>query len=100
VSWTTVRESKHKGNAGGHFFISDYGIKVCAAKDTVVVWEPTGWHGTGLAHCDPGADDPKFYQAGLAIVTPASLTNLWKRVQKGEISASKAERELVANEDL
>jgi hypothetical protein len=100
VSLTTIRESRHKGNAGGNFFISDYGIKVCAAKDTVIVWEPTGWHGTGLAHCKPGADDPEFYQAGLAIVTPASVTGLWKRVRKGEISTKEAERILVASKAL
>jgi hypothetical protein len=99
VSWTTARESRHAGNAGGAFFVSKYGIKVCAARDTVVVWEPREWHGTGLAHCDPGADDPGFYQAGLAIVTPASLTNLWKRVRDKELSVEEAEKELIASEE-
>lgn len=96
MSWTTVRESEHGGDGGGHFFIADYGIKVCAAKDTVVVWEPTGWHGTSLAHCDPEAEGSGFYQAGLAIVTPPSLTDLWRRIQKGELSAEQAEQVLVA----
>ena len=64
-----------------------------------MVWQPTEWHGTGLAHCDPEADDPKFYQAGLAVVTPASLTNLWARVQSGKIMVDEAERELVASEE-
>jgi hypothetical protein len=97
VSWTTARNSSHKGDAGGSFFIADYRIRVRAAKDTVVVWKPADWHGTALAHCDPDADDPGFYQAGLSIVTPASLTNLWKRVHKGEISRKAAEEEMVAN---
>ena len=95
VSWTIARRSKHQGNAGGNFFLSDYGIKVCGAKDTVIVWQPKDWHGTGLAHCDPEADDPGFYQAGLSIVTPASLTNLWGRLQAGEISVKQAEKQLV-----
>lgn len=100
MSWTTIRESSHRGNAGGNFFIADYGIKVCAARDTVIVWEPTGWHGTGLAHCDPGADNPRFYQAGLAIVTPVSLTNLWRRVQEGRTTVEAAEKELITQETL
>jgi len=90
-----MRESRHSGNAGGNFFISDYGIKICSAKDTVVVWRPTEWHGTSLAHCNPQADDPGFYQGGLAVVTPYSLTNLWKRVLQGEESVEGAELELV-----
>ena len=97
VSWTTARNSSHEADAGGSFFIADYRIRVRAAKDTVVVWMPTGWHGTALAHCDPDADNPGFYQAGLSIVTPISLTNLWKRVRKGEISQRAAEEEMVAN---
>ena len=52
----------------------DYGIKVCMARDTVVVWQPTKWHGTGLAHCDPEADDPEFYQAGLSIPNSSDST--------------------------
>ena len=69
------------------------------ARDTVVVWQPAKWHGTGLAHCDPEADDPEFYQAGLSIVTPASLTNLWKKLRKGKLSVSEVERELAASEE-
>ena len=53
-----------------------------------------------MAHCDPGAKDPKFYQAGLAIVTPISLTNLWKRVQEGKITVEAAEEELINHETL
>lgn len=98
VSWTTARESRHQGNPGSNFFISDYGIKVCAAKDTVIVWIPTDWHGTGLAHCDPEAADPGFHQSGLAIITPYSLTNLWKRVKNREITVEDAEKELVQSE--
>ena len=70
------------------------------ASDTVIVWEPTGWYGTGLAHCDPEADDPKFYQAGLVIVTPVSSINLWKRVQKGEKSVEEAEQDFISYERL
>jgi len=88
-------KSRHPGNAGGNFFISDYGIKVCAAKDTVIVWQPTEWHGTSLAHCNPLADNPRFYQCGLAVVTPQSLTSIWKKVLQGVDSVEKAELALV-----
>jgi hypothetical protein len=95
VSWTTIRETRRE-DAGGHFFIADYGIMVCAARDTVTVWKPREYHGTGLAHCAPEASDPGYYQAGLAIVTPISVTNAWKRVRDGKISAEQAEIELVS----
>jgi hypothetical protein len=98
VSWTTAYESRHAGNAGGAFFISKYRIKVCAARDTVVVWEPREWYGMGLAHCDPGADNLGFYQAGLTIATPASLTNLWKRVWDKKILVE-VEQELIVSEE-
>ena len=63
-----------------------------------MVWEPREWCGMGLAHCDPGADSLGFYQAGLAIVTPASLTNLWKRVWDKKILVE-VEQELIASEE-
>ena len=53
-----------------------------------------------LAHYDPGANNPKFYQAGLAIVTPISLTNLWKRVQEGKVTVEAAEKEPINCETL
>jgi hypothetical protein len=111
IFWTTAREtgqpdnscqpdnSSQPDNAGGAFFSSEYRVMVYGAKDTVVVWELEKLHGTSLAQWDPESDDPEFYQAGLAIVTPASLTNLWKRVQDGKISAEEAERQFVAHEE-
>ena len=110
IFWTTAREtgqldnSQQPDNAGGAFFASEYRIMIYGAKDTVVVWELEKLHGTSLAQWDPESDDPEsddpeFYQAGLAIVTPASLTNLWKRVRDGKISAEEAERQFVAHEE-
>ena len=52
-----------------------------------------------MAHCDPETDDPGFYQAGLSVVIPVSLTNLWNRVQKGEISIENAEKEFIYGGD-
>ena len=99
ILWTTARWSKHTGNAGAHFYYSRYRVKVCAARDTVIGWMPEEDHGTSLPHCDPDADDPGFHQAGLAILTPVSLSNLWKKVRKGEISREEAEKEFVATNE-
>lgn len=99
ISWNLGCEVGDEGDAGGDFYSAGYGVRVCQARDTVIVFVPKVQHGTGLVRCDPCADDPGYYQAGLAILTPPSLNNLWKRVQKGEISVEDAEREFVATNE-
>lgn len=96
VSWTTRRKCAR--GVGANFYISAYGIKVCSATDTIIVWRPKDFHGTSLPCCTPGMgedDVDDFSQVSLAIVTPSHLLGLWKRVQAKEITLSKAEELVV-----
>ena len=78
VSWTTMREPKLGADAGGHFFICPYGVKVEAAANSVMAWIPKAWHGTSLQQRDP--KNPAVFQAGLSIVTPTGIAGLWQEV--------------------
>ena len=71
TAWTLASEM------GGHFYLSQYGVRVEGASNTVVAWNPADWHGTSLHHISPevGAVS-KFHQSGLTICTPACLENL------------------------
>ena len=92
VSWTTQRQCDQ--DVGGNFYISSYGIKVCVATDTIIVWRPKDYHGTSLPCCTPlSADDDvdDFSQVSLALVTSPNLVGLWKRVQDKKITLTQAE---------
>lgn len=98
VSWTTQRECSQ--GTGADFYISQYGVKVCSAADTCIVWRPKDYHGTSLPCCLPTSvdDDVEDYsQVSLAIVTPPNLLGQWKKVQAGEISCGDAENQLATN---
>ena len=64
--------------AGGHFFLAKYGIRIIAAANTCVVWKPSTAHGTSLQDLDPLDENPPCIQTGLAIVTPNRLSRVWK----------------------
>jgi hypothetical protein len=93
VAWTTMRDQQLGNHGGGHFFISTHGIKVEAATDSVVVWNPKAWHGTSLQQRDP--NNPEIFQAGLAIVTPSGVSRLWGEVQEKKISIEEARRKIL-----
>ena len=93
VAWTTMREPELDATAGGHFFICKYGVKVEAAPDSVVVWNPKSWHGTSLQCRDPS--NPEIFQAGLAIVTPIGINSLWQEVLDKRISLDEARKKIV-----
>ena len=93
VAWTTMREPALDATAGGHFFICTYGVKVEAAADSVVVWNPKSWHGTSLQWCDPSST--KVFQAGLAIVTPTGIAGLWQDVLDKNISLEEARKKML-----
>jgi hypothetical protein len=92
VSWTTMRDPQLRKQDGGHFFMCSHGIKVTAAPDTVVVWQPKSLHGTSLQCRDPY--NPTIFQAGLAIVTPAGINNLWADVQEKKVRLEEARRKM------
>ena len=93
VAWTTMWEPELNATAGGHFFICKYGVKVEAAPDSVVVWNPKSWHGTSLQRRDPS--NPEIFQAGLAIVTPTGINSLWQEVLDKRISLDEARKKIV-----
>ncbi|TFK60762.1 hypothetical protein BDN72DRAFT_778991, partial [Pluteus cervinus] len=87
ISWTLARSDPP--TAGGNFFISQYGIRVEQAPNTVVVWMPKQPHGTSLQHLDPFDKEPPFLQTGLAFVTSPRILKVWddfehKRITKEE----------------
>ena len=84
AAWTTMRDPELGEDGGGHFFLCEHGIKVEAAADSLVVWRPKSHHGTSLQRRLP--TDPRVFQAGLSIVTPAGVSRLWKEVLEKKIS--------------
>ena len=83
IAWTVRRD--HPPEAGGHFYIGTYKMRIQAAPNTLVVWRPTDVHGTSLQDLDPKEENPQFLQTGLAIVTPSRLPAVWKKFCKGEL---------------
>lgn len=69
--------------AGGHFFIGTYGIKVVLADNSLVVWQPKHIHGTSLQDRLPTDKNPSFLQRGLAFVTSPRLPNIWAKYMAG-----------------
>jgi hypothetical protein len=92
VSWTTMQDPQLRKQDGGHFFMCSHGIKVTAAPDTVVAQQPKFLHGTSLQCRDPY--NPTIFQAGLAIVTPAGINNLWADVQEKKVRLEEARRKM------
>ena len=75
ISWTTARTLDSE--MGGHFYLSEYGVRVEGARDTVVAWNPAHWHGTSLHHISPEVGEvSEFHQSGLTICTPACFEGL------------------------
>jgi hypothetical protein len=98
IAWTISR-SLSDGD-GGHFYNSDYGVRVKGGPDTVVAWQPSHWHGTSLQNYHPETQVvSEFNQAGLSIFTPKRLSNLWNRYNENLISAEELEEEWALGSD-
>ncbi len=99
VSWTTSRFSTmthEQKDLGGHFYIAQYGVRIQAAANTIIAWQPRDWHGTSL-HALCGTDDrsdPTYHQRGLAFVTSARLKSVWLKYKGNQYSRSQAINEL------
>jgi hypothetical protein len=65
AAWTTGRT--FADDDGGHFFLSQYGIRVHAAANTAIVWQPEMPHGTSLQRLSPLNPTHKFAQSGLSV---------------------------------
>ncbi|RPA83108.1 hypothetical protein BJ508DRAFT_197603, partial [Ascobolus immersus RN42] len=72
VSFTTGREGGVK--KGGHFYLSDYGVRVQGLANRMVGWQPKELHGTSLADIkDFGKLDSSFNQQGIALTQSNQL---------------------------
>ena len=76
-----MTEGSAGAEAGGHFFISKYGIRICGAPNTLVVWIPSKPHGTSLQDFSPQDAEPDFSQRGIAFVTPSWLKSVWEQYE-------------------
>lgn len=73
---------------GGSFLLSEFGLRIIPAKNTLVAWIPRELHGTTLQDIDPFASLTDKVQMGAAIVTPPRLPSAWKDYQAGLCSHS------------
>ena len=83
IAWTVHRD--HPTEAGGHFYIGSYRMRIQAAPNTLVVFIPSDVHGTSLQDLNPQDLDPAFLQTGIAIVTPNRLPSVWNKFCESEM---------------
>ena len=77
---------------GGNFFISDYGIRIKGAKNTMVAWQTTMFQSLAkLESIDSGTGRG---QVGLSILSPNSPLNIWQRYMDKKIDGNDLEKEL------
>ncbi|KAJ3889767.1 hypothetical protein GG344DRAFT_51006 [Lentinula edodes] len=88
AAWTTYRNQSVQG---GNFYISEYGIRIRSAANTVVFWKPKHYHATSLQDIDPLEKGGPHVQSGLSIVTSARLPSVFRQFVEGMIS----EKEMV-----
>ncbi|KAJ3551362.1 hypothetical protein NP233_g13095 [Leucocoprinus birnbaumii] len=103
VSWTTTREivpSIPDALNGGHFFLASHGIRIQAAANTMMIWQPKMWHGTSLPHQHPTEPTTEFCQRGLAFVTSSRLPRAWELYCANKLSQEAAEAWLLDHEPL
>jgi hypothetical protein len=78
IAWTISRTLGK--NQGGHFFNSDYGIRVMGGSDSILAWDPSHFHGTSLQEYFPSSNMvSEFYQDGLVCITPNRIPGLWEK---------------------
>ncbi|KAF7771017.1 hypothetical protein Agabi119p4_6991 [Agaricus bisporus var. burnettii] len=85
VSLTTSRTcdpSVASVDAGGHFYLAEYGIRIQAAANTIIAWKPKDWHGTSLFLFDSGNVKKEFHQRGLSFVTSIRIPKLIAALKK------------------
>jgi hypothetical protein len=89
AAWTTARSegSDAGGDTGGHFYLSDYAIRIQAAPNSLVIWQPRKRHGTSLQMVDPCVGSPTFCQTGLSIATSVQTGKAWEAHMDDELFA-------------
>lgn len=98
IAWTISRTLADDG--GGHFYNSKYGICVKGGSDSLVVWDPSHFHGTSLQDYPPSLNMlTEFYQVGMACVTPNRIPGLWKRYAMQQASLEEVKEGVLSDSD-
>ncbi|CUS09263.1 unnamed protein product [Tuber aestivum] len=92
-------ERSLEANQGGNFFISDYGIRIRGAENTLVAWQTRMFHRTSLARLDSIESYTGKRQVGLSIVSPNRLPKIWERYMNEGIDEEELKRELEEGEE-
>jgi hypothetical protein len=83
ISWTTSRTIP--ATLGGNFYLAKYGVLICSAPNTAIVWQPRDAHGTTLPwveHSDRGRLYGEVYQSGYSFATPDRLLTTINRFKE------------------
>ncbi|KAJ3891722.1 hypothetical protein GG344DRAFT_76645 [Lentinula edodes] len=100
IAWTTFRASINK-ELGGHFYNSDYGIRIRSATNTAVFWQPEHFHGTSLQDIPPSEKGGPVIQSGLSIVTSPRLPAIFDKFIQGTLAENQLVRTcFTSDEDL
>lgn len=99
ASWTTFRDDTAE-DMGGHFYLSDYGIRIQGASNRAVFWRPSDWHGTSLPKLAPNEKGGPLLQCGLAIVTSARLPAAFAAFHAGKLSAAAMRKEATESDEI
>jgi hypothetical protein len=98
IAWTISRTLSDI--QGGHFYNSEYGIRVMGGSDTLVAWDPSLFHGTSLQDYPPSSNTvSEFYQVGLACVTPNRITGLWKKYVERQATLEQVKEGVLSDSD-
>lgn len=98
IAWTISRT--FDDNQGGHFFNSEYGIRVKGGSDTLFAWDPSHFHGTSLQDYSPDSDTiPDDHQFGLVCITPNRIPGLWKKYAEQQVTLEEVMEEFIEDED-
>jgi len=98
IGWTISRTFSE--DQGGHFFNSNYGIRVKGGSDSLVAWDPSHWHGTSLQDYSPSSDMvSEFYQMGLLCITPNRIPGLWKKYAMQQATLEEVREEFLSDTD-
>lgn len=72
---------------GGHFYNSDYGIRVMGCSDSLIVFNPSHFHGTSLQDYSPSSGMvSECFQDGLLFVTPNRIRGLWEKYAQQQVT--------------
>jgi len=98
IAWTISRT--FADNQGGHFYNSNYGVRVMGGRDTLFAWDPSHFHGTSLQEYAPSSNMlSEFHQMGLVCITPNRIPGLWKRYAKKEVTLAQVKEGVFGESD-